>query len=65
LAVGVGPQVLVTSAKIVCAYSHCDITHKKTKSKTSHFFKSQLEDFPHLAGFEQLSSSVSWWVMVV
>jgi len=29
-------------------YPNYDITHKKLKSKSSQFFKSKLQDFPHL-----------------
>jgi len=62
MALGVGAQAPVTWAKKAWNLPHS--SHKKRHPKLS-IKKSQLEDLPHFWGFEQLSSSIAWQVMVL
>jgi len=63
LALGFGAQDPMTSSKKT---KPPPITHKKQKSKTSQVFKHRnCKTFSLFRGFEQLSSSIAWQIMMV
>jgi len=64
MACGVGAQVLMTSFKYAYTYSHYDLIGKKANiQKFQFFFNRNYKTFRILRGFEQLSSSIGWYVM--
>ena len=59
-----GAKGQVYLAKMAKTYPHCDVTHREPQTQNEKMFLNlNWKTFRMRRGFEQLSSSIGWWVM--